>query len=180
MNAPWEDDVNKLLIPKYSITLHIYGLSKVHKEDIPLKAIVNTFGSPTYKLAKLLASKPKILVQKTNSFVKDSIGQIREIKYIKVEEDDIVFSFDVVSLFTKIPIQEAINVIKNITNDKTVKLVSVCFNCTFFNLRGTIYEQIEGISMGSPLSPVIDNLYMENFKKCALVSSPLTVEVVRR
>ena len=36
-----------------------------------------------------------------------------------------------------------------------------------------LYEQVEGIAMGSPLSPVVTNLYMEAFEKSAIESFPL-------
>jgi PHD/YefM family antitoxin component YafN of YafNO toxin-antitoxin module len=41
----------KLLTPNNEITPRIYGLPKIHEEDIPLRPIVNTIGSPTYELA---------------------------------------------------------------------------------------------------------------------------------
>ncbi|KAJ7345867.1 hypothetical protein JRQ81_001817 [Phrynocephalus forsythii] len=34
----------------------LYGLQKIHKDSTPLKSIVSTFGSPTYELAKHLAT----------------------------------------------------------------------------------------------------------------------------
>ena len=40
------------------------------------------------------------------------------------------------------------------------QLVELCLRCTYFQFDGELYEQI-GAAMGSPLSPVVANLYME-------------------
>jgi hypothetical protein len=44
------------------------------------------------------------------------------IKNIKLEKNYLLVSFDVVSLFTKIPINEAVEVINEITDQETAKL----------------------------------------------------------
>jgi len=39
---------------------------------------------------------------------------------------------------------------------------------TYFCFNGQYYEQTDGVAMGSPLSPVIANLYMEEFENKAI------------
>jgi hypothetical protein len=179
-NSSLDMDIKEKLLPKNPIIPRIYGLPKVHKENMPLRPIVNTIGSPTYKLAKFLANKLKILVGKTQSFVKNSTHLIEDIKDIRLDEEDILLIFDVVSLFTKILIDDAIKSISEITDEDTTKLVKVCLKSTYFSFQGGIYEQIEGVAMGSPLSPVIANLYLEKFKKQAIDSYPLKPKMWRR
>jgi hypothetical protein len=166
-----EDDKKKLIVSCPS-TPRIYGLPKIHKEGAPLRPIVNTISSPTYQLAKYLANKLKPLVGNTSSFVKDSSFFVNKIKNIKVDKDDILVSFDVVSLFTKIPIDGAMNVIRNITDPGTANLIELCLKSTFFSFQGDVYEQTCGVAMGSPLSPIIANLFMEDLENNALNSSP--------
>jgi hypothetical protein len=93
-------------------------------------------------------------------------------KDIKLDKDDTLIIFYVVSLFTKILIDGAMEVIKNITDQGTAKLVEICLKSTFFNFQGDIYEQICGVSMGSPLSPIITNLFMDYLERKSLISSP--------
>ena len=95
------------------------------------------------------------------------------IKNEKIERDDILVSFDVASLFTKIPLDEAIQVIKDVTNPGTARLAEICLRSTVFTFQGTYYEQTPGVAMGSPLSLIVANLYMEYFEKKALESYPL-------
>ena len=44
---------------------------------------------------------------------------------------------------------------------------------TYFSFQGEIYEQVDGVAMGSPLSPIVANLYMEYLEKKAIDSSTL-------
>ena len=47
------------------------------------------------------------------------------------------------------------------------------YKMTCFQWREKFYEQIHGSPMGSPLSPVMTNLFMEEFEKKALATSTL-------
>jgi hypothetical protein len=58
-------------------------------------------------------------------------------------------NFDVVSLFTKIPILEALDLISKLVDPKTLKLIELFFTLTFFTFKGTFYEQSKGTTMGS-------------------------------
>jgi hypothetical protein len=42
---------------------------------------------------------------------------------------------------------------------------------SYFSFNGQLYGQIDGVAVGSPLSPVIANFYKEDFEKAALVSA---------
>ena len=84
-------------------------------------------------MAKLLAQKLKPLVGQTDSFVKDLTSFIKEWNNIKLQPSELLVSFDVVSLFTKIPIQEVVDVIKQGSDEDTSKLVSLYLSLTFFS-----------------------------------------------
>ena len=175
------------LTPHASTAPQLYGLPKVHKEGTPLRPIVSTIGSPTYGLAKVLARILSPLAGQTSSFVKNSMHFVRKIKNTPLDESDVMVSFDVVSLFTKVPVNEAIDAISEmLKKDETIderttmspsevcRLTALCLRSTYFRFKDSFYEQRDGTAMGSPLSPVVANLYMEVFKKRALSSSTLT------
>ena len=91
----------------------------------------------------------------------------------KIEESDILTSFDVISLYTKIPIDESIKVIRDIVrNGETTKLVEICLKATFFSFRGETYEQKERVAIGSPLSLIVANIFMEKLEKDTIDSFP--------
>ena len=49
-----------------------------------------------------------------------------------------------------------------------MELLTFCVNTTYFMFQGDIYKQINGAAMGSPVSPLVANLYMERFEQHAL------------
>jgi hypothetical protein len=72
-----------------------------------MRPIVAAIGSPTHELAKELTRILSPFVGKTSSFVKNSTDFVKTIRQLRVDEKDMFVSFDVVSLFTKVPITEA-------------------------------------------------------------------------
>ena len=97
----------KSLANTYSTPPQLYGLPKIHKNGTPFWPIVSSIDSPTYRLAEHLASILQPLVGTTASYVRDSGGFVTKLKAIDVEEEDMMVSFDVVSLFTRVPVSEA-------------------------------------------------------------------------
>ena len=57
--------------------------------------------------------------------------------------------------------------VKNITT-----LLEFCLKSTYFTFQGRYFEQQEGAAMGSLISPIVANLYMEGFEIKAISSSP--------
>ena len=52
-------------------------------------------------------------------------------------------------------------------------MLTFCVETTYLGMGSDIYWQEEGLAMGSPLSPVLANIYMEYFEEMALGSTSL-------
>jgi retron-type reverse transcriptase len=76
-----------------------------------------------------------------------------------------MFSFDVVSLFTKVPITDTLELLSHHFEDDVLALFKHLLTSTYFCFKGQFYEQTYGVAMGSPLSPIIANFFMEEFEK---------------
>jgi len=72
-------------------------------------------------------------------------------------------SIDVVSLFTKVPVEESLTLLSQHFNKEFLSLYKHVLTFTYFCVDGQFYEQSDGLAMCSPLSPVIANFYMEDF-----------------
>ena len=175
----------KKMYPMGAGSPKFYGLPKIHKKETPLRPIVSSIGTVSYNTSKELANILKPLVGWTPHHLKNTKDFIEQIKDVKLLPDETIISYDIKALFTSVPIQPVINIIKSkLENDKDLKLrtsmsihhiislLEFCLKSTYFIFRGQYYEQLEGAAMGSPLSPIIANLYMEEFETKALNTAP--------
>ena len=64
------------------------------------------------------------------------------------------------------------NVLTQMSIPQIVTLLEFCLKNTYFLFQGKYYEQVHGAAMGSPISPLIANLFMEEFEAKALQSAP--------
>ena len=56
--------------------------------------------------------------------------------------------------------------------DHIVCLLEFCLRSTYFTFKGRFCEQQEGAAMGSSISPIVANLYMEDLETKAIQSAP--------
>ena len=56
--------------------------------------------------------------------------------------------------------------------DDIILLLEFCLKITYFSFQGQFFEQVEGAAMGSPVSPIVANLYMEYLEQKALSTAP--------
>ena len=166
-----------------------YGLPKLHKPEIPLRPIVSFVNSPTYQLSKHLVKILSPLVGNSFSYVKNSKEFATFVSSQKIDNNSILVSFDVVSLFTSIPIDRAIEVARKrlladdsleertyLTVDEVCKLLEFCLGATYLAYKGSYYQQTYGTAMGSPVSVTVANLVMEDLEEIAIskfVSPPI-------
>ena len=93
---------------------------------------------------------------------------------------------DVVSPFTKVPTDETLADVRDklaadplleertcIPIDNLMEMLTFCVETTYFGMGSNIYRQEEELDMGSPLSPVLANIYMKYFEEMALGSTSL-------
>ena len=52
-------------------------------------------------------------------------------------------------------------------------LLEFCLTNTYFLFQGKYFEQVQGAAMGSPISPLIANLFMEEFEVNPLAPAPI-------
>ncbi len=81
-------------------------------DRIPLRQINSCIGSPAYEVSKYLAKILKTFQKENNYTVRNSTEFSEFIMNQRVADDEELVSFDVVFLFTSIPVELAIEVVK--------------------------------------------------------------------
>ena len=174
----------KAMYPTGCVPPKFYGLPKIHKTGNPLRPIVSRRGSVTYGVSKDLSKVLKPLVGKSPHHIQSTGDFVTKAKRLTLQPEECLSSYDVSSLFTSVPIDPALNIIKDLLekdeklNDRKVlsvqnitELLGFCLHNTYFSFQNKFYEQVEGVPMGSLVSPIVANLYMQCFVRKALSSA---------
>ena len=158
----------KQLYPTSAVPPKFYGLLKIHKTGTPLRPIDSSRGSITYGVAKELAYIIKPLVGQSPHHLKNTQHFIQQLQGKKLEPGEVITSFNVKALFTSVPVQPAIQIVKqrlqqdntlpqrtNMSIPQITSLLEFCLTHTYFFFQGKYYEQVQGAVMGSPINPLI-------------------------
>ena len=161
----------------------LYGLPKVHKgAALPLRPILAAYNLPNFKLAKFMV--PILSPLTTNSYtIQNSYNFSKEIVQ-SLDSHNYMVSYDIESLFTNIPLEETIDIIlKKLFptsntffhgfNRKNFKeLLELAIYDSHFLFNDKLYKQIDGCAMGSPLGPILANIFMCSLESEFLESCP--------
>lgn len=152
---------------------NIYGLIKNHKPDQKIRPISNTRQTPGYLIAKTLnniltaALKPSLYDTKNSVELKERLDEDTFTPHMHLA------SLDVISMFTNISFNRVENAIekryakKLINTQLPQKLMMemlrfVCCYNTEIQFDNTLYKQINGLRMGSPVSTILARIVMDD------------------
>lgn len=103
----------------------------------------------------------------------NSMELAQKIKNVKINDDEVLISFDVEALFPSIPIKHALTALRNHLEKQYVSpekinvylnAARMCMDMNFFEFRGRFFKIDSGTSMGNPLSPLISEAFMSAFE----------------
>ena len=152
----------------------MYGLPKIHKPSIPLRPILSMCHSAQHSLATWLVEVLNPVLEFYSGYcVKDSFTFSAIIRGLPVcNESQFLVSFDVVSLFTNIRLDETLSICADFLyrvpstialpflEEVFIELMGIDTKSVSFSFNEIMYRQIEGISMGSPLGLILANIFV--------------------
>ena len=172
-----------VIYPTASRPGRFYGTAKLHKvaegctdvDQLPIRPIISNIGTATYKTSKYLAKLLAPLTRSTYT-ISSTTDFIKYTKNLKIGKDYEMVSFDVSNLFTNVPLDFTIDLIlRKVYQKKMVKtklkraelkeLLEMCTKEMHFTFDGKVYQQTDGVCMGSPLGPVLANVFMVHLEE---------------
>ena len=171
------------LCPTHFQCPYIYGLPKIHKLGTPLRPIVSMVGSLFSNVSRFLSDLLTPYAANA-SCVLNSTDAVQRLTCIEDVSVGRLVSFDVVNLFSNVPVDEALEVIENRlssddslterTNFEVEELISLlrfCLTKCYFVHQGRYFIQTGGVAMGGSVSVVVANIFMIHFESVALSSA---------
>ena len=169
-------DINEALYneikPRGSQPARLYGLAKVHKNGVPVRPVLSMPGSAYHRIAmkvsKWLSVVDECKIQSSTQAIATSLGAV------ELDDDEVLVSFDVSSLYTNVPVHEAIDVCTNFlfsgkyetppVSKETFKKLLTISTCDVLMLtHDGYYRQKDGLAMGSPPAPPLANGWLFNY-----------------
>lgn len=158
----------------------LYCLPKVHKDGVPFRPIVSFNGAPTEKLGKRVVKDFKGITNFRGEYsLNNSLEFIKKIKTIELTEDVFMVSFDIVNLFSCVPPMEVYKIAdyqlskskcNPFVQDELLMLFKLCLDQNYFRFQGETYRQKEGLAMGSPVSPLGAELFVDHLERSAIMN----------
>ena len=160
-----DDDTKLFLIQTDPKPGRFYILPKVHKQGNPGRPIVSSNSHPTKRISQFVDFHLKPLVQKTQSFIKDTTHFLNKLEQLgQLPDNAFLVTLDVSSLYTNIPHNEGIDACRHfldtrIRNPSTISTETLCdlirmiltMNNFTFNDKNCL--QIHGTAMGTRMAP---------------------------
>ena len=107
------------IYPSDPIPPRLYGTIKAHKpeKNYPMRTIVSTIGTPAYRISKYLAQIIQPTLNKSSNKIQNSTSFVHKAKTWEIEPAETQVSYDVVNLYSSIPLDRSIQVIVEFLQD---------------------------------------------------------------
>ena len=193
INKAWRQACSEVGIPKKIIKCYtstntempvFYHLIKTHKPgpELHIRPIVSNRRGPSHKLSWMLCRLLKPLLKTVPSHLDNSLQLLNDIRNRPDSSMNkkYPFSLDVVSLYTSVPQDEAIEVLNDRLQESPLRipfnaaqvssLLTVILRNVYFQYNDKVYRQISGLPMGNNISAILAILYMDRLERQVITS----------
>ncbi|KAM8924542.1 uncharacterized protein RCH25_009218 [Pelodytes ibericus] len=160
----------------HPVTPVLYTLPKIHKSlsSPPGRPIVAGINSLLNPLSVFLDKVFRGGLSKIKSFLMDTTDLLNKLQDANLEDQTILVSLDITSLYTSIPHMEGIRAMQEMAIklgytgevlEFVMKLLNLVLCKNYFRFADEYYLQIQGTAMGSNVAPTYANIFMSDFEE---------------
>ena len=153
---------------KFEVDSHLDCIvAKFHKPTVPLRPVLSMPGSPYDNLGTVVTQWLSVIpCSQIRCTKKDVTDKIKE---VTLEDDELMVSFDVSSLYTNIPVDEAIHEAADllysgnltcppVDKETFIKLLELSSKYVVVLTHFEYYRQIDGLAKGAKPAPPLSIL----------------------
>ena len=153
------------------------GQPKLHKAGTPMRIITCTRATITSSISRYTFNMIRQLRETVKKCVLNTGELLTQLSQVQMEEDDRLVSLDVSDMFNNIDTDKAIELIverigqsekfvqSNLSVEDLRELLNLCLKNSFFTFNNKVYRQRRGLPMGNILSPLISDVFMDDYLK---------------
>ena len=166
---------------------YFYLLPKAHKpnwtstEMPPGRPIVSDTGSISRRCASFVEFFLAPLAQRTRSYIRDSLHLISLLDSVCITSDSILFTCDITSLYTNIPIEDGIAAVSRAflkfpdakRPDLTLlSMLRLLLTTNEFSFQSSRFLQIQGTAMGCAFGASFANIFLSDWEEQIFAHQP--------
>lgn len=159
-----------------------YILPKLHKVPVKGRPIVASCGWLTTPLSQWCSHKLNAIVAQLPTVLKDTGDLIARLRAISLppNAEILMSTIDVESLYTSIPVDDAIIALHYMCKDalpsevyeNVGNAVHFVLAHNYISFDGKVFHQVKGLAMGTPLAPPVANIFMAYLEKRLFMRHP--------
>ena len=167
-------------LPKWTFQKAVKTLSSSTqwptKDSVLIRPVVNYTSAPAYKAAKKLGRVIKAGIKlEENYSLKNTYEFFGKTRNLRVSSSHRMCSLDITNLYTNVPVDETLVILERILKESgvydeeiikdVIELLKIALGQNYFTFNSKFYHQKEGLAMGSPLSGLLVDIFMNNFER---------------
>jgi len=166
----------------------LYGQIKLHKIGYPIRPVVSYFRDTTFLVAKYLATWFREIPGFNPRYtIKNSIEFANDLKQKTFPPGSRLISFDVISMFTHIPVLYTIEIMVSRLRKKNVhpeiikefkNLITICLKDNICFYQGRTYRFPDGLPIEGPSPTLVADTFMDDLENQFLTSGPETDHIL--
>jgi hypothetical protein len=170
-----EKNTHKYLLNIKPTAPRMNAYIKTHKENNPIRPVIDNTQVPSYKIARFLNKRIKEYINLPNTYITLNSHEIaQELHNINIKEYHKIITLDIKDLYVNLPKQGIIQstifwLDKNNINKKIKEqikhLLKVIIQQNYFEYNNQFFQPRNGIAMGSPISGTLAEIYLQHIEE---------------